>query len=188
MGATSEWARDDGRNMGQLKQLNLKYQPGEDRACLRISTGDQSEYRFWLTRRFVRVLWPVLIKLLEADDRVQSQPRTEARKTVLSFQHEHAVQSADFSTGYQEEATTFPLGSEPVLLTSIRAKRNPGGTPVLGLSGQGDRGVELALSDQLLHSLCKLLADTAEKAEWQLGLKVVPDAPKSEEQSARRLN
>jgi hypothetical protein len=173
--------------MGQLKQLNLKYQPGEDRACLRISTGDQAEYRFWLTRRFVRVLWPVLIQLLEADSRVQSQPRTDARKTVLSFQHEHALQSADFKTGYQENAATFPLGSEPVLLTSIRARRNQGGTPVLGLSGEGNRGVELALSDQLLHSLCKLLADTAEKAEWQLDLKVVADLPE-EGESERRLN
>jgi hypothetical protein len=173
--------------MGQLKQLNLKYQPGEDRACLRISTGEQAEYRFWLTRRFVRILWPVLIQLLEADDRVQSQPRTDARQTVLSFQHEQALQGADFVTGYQEDAATFPLGSEPVLLTSIRAKRNEGGTPVLGLSGEGDRGVELALSDQLLHSLCKLLADTAEKAEWKLGLMVVPDAPKVA-QSAQRLN
>jgi len=176
-----------GAAMGQLKQLNLKYQPAEDRACLRISTGDQAEYRFWLTRRFVRILWPVMIQLLEADERVQSQPRQDARKTVLSFQHEHAVQAADFSTGYQENAADFPLGSEPLLLTSIRARRNSVGAPVLGLSGEQDRGIELAMTDQLLHSLCKLLADISEKAEWGLDLQVVPDAPPAAG-SGRRLN
>ena len=171
--------------MGQLKQLNLKYEPGEDRACLRISTGDQAEYRFWLTRRFVRILWPVLIQLLEADDRVKSQPRADARKTVMTFQHEHALQAADFSSGYREDAASFPLGSEPLLLTSIRATRNSAGVPVLGLSGQGDRGIELALTEPLVHSLCKLLADMADRAEWGLDLKVVPDAPGSVDAAQR---
>ncbi len=179
---------DGSEAMTQLKQLNLKYEPGEDRACLRISTGDQSEYRFWLTRRFVRTLWPVLLQLLEAEQRVKSQPREESRKTVLSFQHEHALQEADFATTYNEDAVNFPLGPEPVLLTSIRAKRPAGGSPVLGLSGEDNRGIELALSDQLLHSLCKLLADTAKKADWGLELSVVQKVASGSPEVGQRLN
>ena len=107
---------------------------------------------------------------------------------MLSFQHEHALQEADFATTYNEDAVNFPLGPEPVLLTSIRAKRPAGGSPVLGLSGEDNRGIELALSDQLLHSLCKLLADTSKKADWGLELSVVQNVASGSPKVGQRLN
>ena len=63
-----------------------------------------------------------------------------------------------------------------------------GGSPVLGLSGEDKRGIELALSDQLLHSLCKLLADTAKKADWGLELSVVQKATPARSEVGQRLN
>jgi hypothetical protein len=173
--------------MAQLDQLTLQYQAGEDRAYLRIRAQDQSEWRFWLTRRFVRILWPVLMQVLEAEARVRSQPSAEARKAVLSFQHEHALQKTDFQTAYREGAKSFPLGEEPVLLSKIQTKRAPGGRPVVCLHDEQNRGIELALNDHLLHSLCKLLADVADKAGWDLDLSVVEHRPESE-QVAQRLN
>ncbi len=44
----------------QLHQLTVKYVPTEDRLLLRIGTTAKTEYRLWLTRRFVAALWPSL--------------------------------------------------------------------------------------------------------------------------------
>ncbi len=174
--------------MARLKQLNLQYHPGEDRVCLRVSTSDQQEFRFWLTRRYTRILWSVLMKLLQAEEHVRSQPEPEHRKQVISFQHEHAIQKADFRTTFESDAASFPLGEEPMLLSKIQAKQPPCASPVLCLHNQKSKGVELVLSDQLLHSVCKLIADTAKKAEWNLGLTVVQEASALARTDERHLN
>tara|TARA_Y100001960_G_scaffold316032_1_gene382398 strand:- start:381 stop:1079 length:699 start_codon:yes stop_codon:yes gene_type:complete len=49
----------------QLHQLTLTFDPIEDRILLRIGTAENTEYRLWLTRRFVKVLWKALMKNLD---------------------------------------------------------------------------------------------------------------------------
>lgn len=166
--------------MGQLHQITLRYHPVEDRALLRVSTQDRSEFRFWLTRRLLQALWPVLIRLLEADERVRRQPRPEIARQVLSFQHEHALQQSDFSTAYRDDPASFPIGEEPLLLSEIQVKQTPHGCQLLCLRGAGGKGAELALKPALLHSLCRLLADTSSKAGWDLDLRVVEAVPDTE--------
>ena len=166
--------------MGQLHQITLRYHPVEDRALLRVSTQDRSEFRFWLTRRLLQALWSVLIRLLETDERVRRQPRPEVARQVLSFQHEHALQQSDFSTVYREDPASFPIGEEPLLLTEIQVKKAARGSQLLCLRGAGGRGAELALKPTLLHSLCRLLADTSSKAGWDLDLRIVEVAPDTE--------
>ena len=60
----------------RLHQIRIDYHQEQDRLLLRISTDDSSELRFWLTRRFVKGLWPVLMKMAEAvgEARVQHDP------------------------------------------------------------------------------------------------------------------
>ena len=48
-----------------LHQLTLTFDPVEDRILLRIGTADNTEYRLWLTRRFLKVLWEALMKILD---------------------------------------------------------------------------------------------------------------------------
>ena len=56
--------------MSTLHQIQMQYDAHEDRGLLRIRTRDGSEFRFWLTRRFVRALWPMVREMLEARWRV----------------------------------------------------------------------------------------------------------------------
>ena len=44
----------------RLHQMTVKYLPTEDRMLLRIATSEKTEYRLWLTRRFIGILWPAL--------------------------------------------------------------------------------------------------------------------------------
>jgi hypothetical protein len=165
--------------MGKLHQVQLRYQPLQDRALLRFNTRDRQEYRFWLTRRYVKVLWPVLVDMAEKDAVVESQSHAHARKTVLSFQHEQALAETDFDTTYQDAADTLPLGDEPLLLRRVSVRRDAAGRRVLFLGGEGRHGIELSPDARLLHSLCRLLEDTTRKAGWDLELRLAspPEMP-----------
>ena len=66
--------------MAQLHQVQLSYDPTEDRAVLRIRTHDNSEFTFWLTRRYVKLLWPVLMQMLESHPQVANQTDTAAKR------------------------------------------------------------------------------------------------------------
>ena len=45
----------------------MEYVAEEDRLLLRVQTVDHNEFLVWLTRRYVKQLWPLLVKLLERD-------------------------------------------------------------------------------------------------------------------------
>ena len=162
--------------MSKLHQINLQYEPREDRILLRTNTRDGAEFRFWMTRRFVTVLWPVLVRLVESHEHVQRQPRPESRNAVVELQRESALRSADFKTRYQPAPqgapVSLPLGEEPVVLATVRVKRHPDGRPVLCLHPAKGQGIELALHHGLLHSFCKLVSDTSQHAGWSLDLEL----------------
>jgi len=158
--------------MAQLDQLQIQFAPAEDRLLLRVSTQDQSEFRFWLTRRYVKLLWAALVGALNSHQQIARQSDELSRQAVKSFQHEQAVSQADFGSSFREGATDLPLGQAPVLLARIKSTRTPDGTPVLSLLPAEGQGVEVALQQDLIHSICKLLSDTVKTAEWDLELRV----------------
>lgn len=83
--------------MSQLRQMQLQYQPVQDRLLLRIKTGDRQEFGFQLTRRLVKSLWPALVKALASHDDVVLQRDPEGRAAVMAFKHEAAASKADFA-------------------------------------------------------------------------------------------
>jgi hypothetical protein len=155
-----------------LHQLNLTVSTEEDRLLLRLSTSGKNEYRLWLTRRFVRALWEVLIKAAERQPGVGEQSDEEVRKALVSFQHDAAVKEADFKTAYKASDFACPLGEAPVLLTGAQLKTSRSGDVELSLQTADDRSVSVRLDPKLLHSLCSVLAAAAKKAEWELDLAV----------------
>ncbi|RKZ36180.1 MAG: hypothetical protein DRQ37_04715 [Gammaproteobacteria bacterium] len=160
-----------GEIVAQLHQIQIRYSSLEDRLMLRINTQDGAEFRFWLTRRYVRLLWPTLRKLLETDENVRRQGDSHSRQAVLSFQHEQALGRSDFDTDFEEGENERPLGDSPVLLARLQIRDNDG-EHLLAMHPQQGQGVELSMNPMLLHSFCKLLADGAEKAGWDLGMQL----------------
>ena len=57
-------------DMGQLHQMQIVFVPEQDRLLFRLNTTgrQQQEFRFWLTRRYVRILWKALLNMLKAQD------------------------------------------------------------------------------------------------------------------------
>jgi hypothetical protein len=154
--------------MSQIKQIQITFVPAEDRLLLRVSTSDDAEFRFWLSRRFVRLLWPVIGRLLAENPRIKTQPSPLAQRELLAFEHQKAVDAADFSTPYGEGEKALPLGEAPVLLTRFRVRKEKNDTPVLCMSSHGGQTVDLTLNPGLLHSVAELLQKAVAAAEWDL--------------------
>ena len=158
----------------RIHQMQVVFAPEEDRLQLRINTQARTEFRFWLTRRFVKRLWPGLIQAMESQARpaaVAPPVDPTARAAILDFAHQQAIAQTDFSTKFLETPSQTPLGPLPILVTRARIEpREQGGGYMVSFHPEGSYGIEVAMDPRLLHSFCKLLADAVSKADWDLSL------------------
>ena len=73
----------------RLHQLKVDYDAEQDRLLMMVATSEGVELRLALTRRFVKLLWPLMVKLAEeASPRIRTQANPEARKALLGLEHE----------------------------------------------------------------------------------------------------
>jgi hypothetical protein len=150
-----------------IHQIQMAYDQRQDRILLRLSTREHTEFRFWLTRRFVKRLWALLVKMLEQDAAFRSLSE-EARRALLGMQHESFVEEGEFSKAYEDSARDTPLGAEPVLLTTAKGKVDGKGTQTLSLHPATGQGIDLGLNSKLLHMVVKLLRDAVSRSDWDI--------------------
>jgi hypothetical protein len=174
----------------RLHQLKIDYDAESDRLLMQIATSEQSEVRLALTRRFVKLLWPLLVRLAEeASPKIRTQANPEARKALLGLEHEQAVTKADFSKPYEGETLSKPLGEAPILLTRIQTGHDRDGQPVVALHPSQGQGITLTFDSVLLHSVCRLLQAAVKKSDWDMELKLPgTEAPPPPERQPRTLN
>jgi hypothetical protein len=174
----------------KLHQLKVDYEAEQDRLLMLVATNDGVEVRLSLTRRFVKLLWPLLVKLAEeASPRIRTQANPEARKALLGLEHEHAVSKADFSRPYDATSHATPLGEKPLLLARIQTGHDRNGQPVVALHPSDGQGITLTFDSVLLHSVCRLLQAAVKKSDWDMELKLPgTDAGEPSERSVRTLN
>ncbi len=137
---------------------------------MRIRTTEPAEFRFWLTRRYVLVLWQALTKLMRNNIHLSTQFATSQQDAMMAFQKDKAELQGDFQTEFVEDRANMPLGQSPVLLSGVQIRANTEGSQVLVLAPQQGRGIELVLDDTLLYSVAKLLTDACTGAGWSLHL------------------
>ncbi len=143
----------------QIRQLQIACDQVQDRLLLRISTENSEEYRIWLTRRFLRELWPHLSRLAE------NQVSTTAQVADLP-----ADDAASFDQSFTEETATYPLGSTPLLSSEVKCETLGDGTFNLTFREGRERSFQLGLNAELLQTLCAMLHAGAEHAQWNLVL------------------
>ncbi len=174
----------------RLHQLKVDYEAEQDRLLMQVATSEGVEVRLALTRRFVKLLWPLLVKLAEeASPRIRALANPEARKALLGLEHEHAVSKADFSKPYDAGSHATPLGEAPVLLSRIQTGHDRNGQPIVALHPSEGQGVTLTFDSVLLHSLCRLLQAAVKKSDWDMELKLPGTEPQeAPERVVRTLN
>jgi hypothetical protein len=156
----------------KIHQMQITFVPVQDRLMFRLNTTDRAEFKFWFTRRYVKLLWQALQKMLsKTQSGMSADPQT--KQAVLSFQHEKALARTDFATQYQEiPESRRPLGDEPVLVSKIQIKPGPDNTQVLCMHPEQGQGLEIAFDPILLHSFCKLLVEGVKKTDWDLEYRI----------------
>jgi len=167
-----------------IHQIQFAYQEQQDRVLLRVSTTEGEEFRFWVTRRFAKRLWGLLVRMLEQDRPVRQQFDTDTKRTVLGIRHEGFAQQGNFSAPFEEREYRHPLGDEPLLLARAEGKLRDDGTYFLRLHPQPGEGIDMVLDARLLHLFSRLLNQVVAKTDWDMQLALSPDAPPGEAEPA----
>ena len=171
----------------RLHQLKVEYDAEQDRLLMLVAAAEGVELRLALTRRFVKLLWPLLVKLAEeASPRIRTQANPEARRALLGLEHQHAVSKADFTKPYDPAGAERPLGDAPLLLARIQTGHDRNGQPVVALHPAQGQGVTLSFDSVLLHSVCRLLQAAVKKSDWDMELKLPGVALEETPERARR--
>lgn len=169
-----KFAQSQGSNPmpSALHQITISYSAEQDRLLLRVGTTDKKEYQLMLTRRFVRVLWAALIKVLGSQPDLKRGLMPKVKKAVMAMEHQKAVSDTDFSRKHEKGYENLTPGSAPLLVVGGSVEPGNGGPTRLLLKTRTGSEIKLTLNKNLLHALCKLLIETTMKAGWDLGLTV----------------
>ncbi|MEX0941092.1 MAG: hypothetical protein WD002_00940 [Pseudomonadales bacterium] len=161
---------------GSISQMQMLYNPEEDRILFRLNTTSREQFRFWLTRRYTMLLLKVLKEHVEADPDISMQGTAEAKQAVKSFKQEKAIQSANFKEQFVEESNELPLGHEIPL--AFRLTYNVKDKVLsIGIQPREGQGINMTITQEINASLAQLLISAAKKGEWALEAvtPVIPD-------------
>ena len=156
-----------------LHQMTMSYSAIEDRLLLRVSTTAHDEHQIWLTRRFIKVLWPALLKGVEKQSlppETAAAPTTtpQVKRAVMAMQHNDALQKTELSKPHDEEKVNKPSTEKPMLATGGQCVPLKTGGMRLNLKTAENLQVGLNLNEQLLHAFCHQISSLTLKAEWDL--------------------
>lgn len=162
-----------------IRQIQVANDSVQDRLVLRIGTQGNEEIRIFITRRFLRELWPHLTGMLAghlgARPLLKPAGETGAEAPV-----------ATFSEPFREDNSTYPLGANPLLASEATLEAAGDGVCRLLVREGRERSFNLNLNADLLQALCAMLRAASEQAAWNLQLDYVP-APTAGPQAGTKL-
>lgn len=144
-------------------QLQISYNPTEDRLLLALSLGERS-VGFWLTRRFTAMLWRALWQ--RAGSSVDAAAVTHtAKEWMLRLKQDRARQSQEV-----RQEPRLEVSMPPLLVTTLQYGPGEQGGHVLSLVDAAGNGERMTLDDDSLYGLIRLLDDTLSSCDWNLDL------------------
>jgi hypothetical protein len=86
---------------------------------------------------------------------------------MRKFQQEAALAKADFTTSHATESENCAqIGKKPLLVSTLKIRKKAKDRYVFSLLTSENAGVHLTANMDLIHSLRKMLVDSARNAEW----------------------
>ena len=161
-----------------IHQLQASYVLEHDRILVRMNTLAGEELRLWLTRRMVRNLFPHMLKIttdLVADQSPGVSHDGVDRDALTRFKKQELLQNADFSTPFNGQAASLPIGDAPLLATRVNITVCDGGALRIGFEEDSagtaaKRHFEVTLGQDLLHGFMHLLEAALQQADWGITL------------------
>jgi hypothetical protein len=186
----------------RIHQLNLKYEPNQDRLVARINTTTGLEIRLWLTRRLTIGFLPLLRRLTDeqiaradALATAAGSPRAPAdpklREFLNEFKKDEALQKSDFKTPFKESADGAADAEEPMLVSEIALTPLANAHLQVKFSGRvrgspEKRDVQIDLDDKLMHGFLHLLEKSYVNSQWGLATVAQADAAAEKREVASR--
>ena len=185
-----------------LHQLTMTYSPEQDRVMLRIGTKENTEYQLWMTRRFIRIMWRALIKIMESDPNLAKDqepkeqvtenrmgrdqaPKDRAKKeqlpndqapevkdAIMAMQHQELIQNSDFSQKHAKGNVNLMASTGALLVIGGQVRPVNEERTRINLKTDKGTGIEFFLNKKLLHALCHMIIKSAHRAQWDLDLAV----------------
>lgn len=143
-------------------QLQISYDRAEDRLLLSLAIGGRT-VGLWLTRRLTGMLWQVL--WTRAGSSVGAAVTSTARDWMLRLQQDKARQ-----TQAVRQERRLQIDSPPLLVTTLKYGPGAKGGHILSLIDAVGKGEQLALDDDSLYGLIRLLDDALAGCDWRLDL------------------
>lgn len=162
----------------ELHQLQVSYNQEQDRlllrATFRTAQKELHEVRAWFTRRILIRLWPGILRAMETKVTLEQPQAQHAKREIVGMAHQASisdnVKRGGFSSKFEETAKDYPLGSEPLLITTANFHLKANQPVRIEFVDPNGKRFEIAFSDRILHGFCKLLQDGAKTAQWGLDL------------------
>jgi hypothetical protein len=176
--------------MATIQQFGVDIVPVEDRLLLKMNAAGEATMRFWLTRRFLALFWKGLTDELRKTVAEAKSPA--ARDFLLDMAETRLTAKADFATAFEDraavraprQAAPAPATSAPPppaaqaanalpsprLLWGFNIKRQGDARTTIVLIATDNARIDIALADDGLFGLMRILRDAAAKAEWELPL------------------
>lgn len=166
-----------------IQQINLSYDPQQDRLLMKTAVSQEQEIQLWITYRVAREIFKVFNR--EAHLPMSANVPLEHAQTLTDatrqFEQEaEAVQQLDdldFATAYQQRPSTV---SEQVLLVvearfvSVNDRLNN-----MQLVCANGINVNMGLSPQLVLAISRMLMIASQEAGWILPAQKEPEAVSS---------
>lgn len=156
---------------GALQQLNITYNPVEDRLLLRASAGSAGEFRIWLTRRYSTLLAQVLADMIEKEGGMREL--ASSRDTINQLKggaFEQEYHSPSDPADIEATNTSLPLGADGILGYRINANRKPNGVLNLQLLPEHGPGLNFDLNRTILFMFYNLLEQGLAGSQWNVHL------------------
>ena len=154
-----------------IKQLNATYLAPDDRLLFRFNTLENTEFRFWFTRRVTLFILAATQHLIVKNLEQVHSP--QVAKAIAEFSNEAMqvdpnAQGISQSSAY-EPAANYPLGADPLLVMDVKCTLEKEGTEdtlSLDLVLPGGANINLKMAGSTLQAMCILLNQLREHAAW----------------------
>jgi hypothetical protein len=160
-----------------IRQLNVQYQPGQDRILTRINTSAGQEFRLWLTRRLCLGWLPALRKVnaaavqrsLSQEESGMAASDPQVREMLGEFQRQRQLDAADFNTPFVEAAPGLPV--EELLVSELSMTPQPDGPTQLKFAAPlpgstQKRELQAQMDGRMLAGFLHLLENAFQAAQW----------------------
>ena len=153
--------------------MTVNYVAEQDRVLLRVSTTDNPEVQLWLTRRFIKILWDVLVKTIDSLEHRNRSNNIEEERSVAAaraLEHQEALKKVLTDKPANPNQPTTAMSTNPLLIVEICSRLDDNGTVHLNLKTNDGKDILLTLNTELLHGFLHQISSVSNTADWGLEL------------------